>query len=114
MTVLLKINNLKTYFPVHGGLFRKVVNYVLAVDGVSFKLREKETLGFVGESGCGKYTVGRSVLHLIWPTEGNVIFDGKDLGNLTPNVLRKQRIHMQMIFQNPLSSLNPRLTVQEI
>ena len=95
-------------------MFRIVVNYILAVDGVSFKLREKETLGFTGESGCGKSTVGRSVLHLIRPTEGNVIFDGKDLGNLTPNVLRKQRIHMQMIFQNPLSSLNPRLTVQEI
>ncbi len=114
MPELLQIQNLKTHFPIYGGLFRKVVNYVRAVDGISFNLSAKETLGVVGESVCGKSTVGRSVLHLIPPTEGSVVFDGKDLEKLTPNELRKQRIHMQMIFQNPLSSLNPRLTVQEI
>ncbi len=114
MPYLLEARNLSTYFPVYGGLFRKVVNHVRAVDGVSFVLREHETLGVVGESGCGKSTLGRTVLYLNAPTAGKVVFEGQNMEDLSPLQLRKCRIHMQMIFQNPLSSLNPRQTVLEL
>ncbi len=114
MANLLEVKNLKTYFPIRGGLLRNVNNYVRAVDDVSFSIKEHETLGLVGESGCGKSTVGRSILHLIPPTSGQVIFENKDLEDLSSEELRKNRIYMQMIFQNPLASLNPRLMVEEI
>lgn len=114
MTNILEVKNLKTYFPIRGGLMRSVVNYVRAVDDVSFNLKENETLGLVGESGCGKSTVGRTILHLIPPTSGEVIFENKNLEDFSAEELRRNRIHMQMIFQNPLASLNPRLTVQDI
>ncbi len=114
MPALLDVQELKTHFPVRQGLWRKAVQHIRAVDGVSFTLQAGETLGLVGESGCGKSTVGRSILHLTPPTSGEVIFNGTSLGSLSPNQLRELRIQMQMVFQNPLSSLNPRLTVEEI
>ena len=114
MPALLDVQELKTHFPVRQGLWRKAVQHIRAVDGVSFTLQAGETLGLVGESGCGKSTVGRSILHLTPPTSGEVIFDGTALSALSSTQLRELRIQMQMIFQNPLSSLNPRLTVEEI
>lgn len=113
--VLLEVTNLKKYFPVTSGLFlqRKVAE-IKAVDDVSFTLRRGETLGLVGESGSGKTTTGRCVLHLDRPTEGQVLFDGVDVGALGKNDLRAMRRRMQVIFQDPYSSLNPRLKVLDI
>ena len=114
MENLLEVQNLKTHFPIRAGFFKKVINYVRAVDGVSFGLPRQETLALVGESGCGKSTIGRSILHLVPPTEGKVIFDRQDWSNLSPQELKKSRLGMQMIFQNSMSSLNPRMTVEQI
>lgn len=112
--VLLEVRNLKKHFPIARGVFRRVVGQVYAVDGVTFDIREGETLGMVGESGCGKSTTGRSVLQLLEPTAGEVIFKGQELTKLKPGELRKMRRHMQMIFQDPYASLNPRMTVGSI
>jgi len=112
--VILEVKNLKKYFPVTAGIFSRVVANVKAVDNVSFYLNEGETLGVVGESGCGKTTVGRSVLRLIEPTEGEINFKGKDVMKLKGEELRKFRRNMQIIFQDPYSSLNPRKTVMDI
>lgn len=113
--VLLHVDNLVKYFPIHStSLFRKQSSFVHAVDGVSFDLYRGETLGLVGESGCGKSTTGRTVLQLYTPTSGSVVFDGVDLVKLKPEELRKIRRKMQMIFQDPYASLNPRLTVGDI
>ena len=113
--ILLHVDNLVKYFPVHStSLFKRQASFVHAVDGVSFDLYRGETLGLVGESGCGKSTTGRTVLQLYTPTSGSVIFDGIDLVKLKPEELRKIRRRMQMIFQDPYASLNPRLTVGEI
>ena len=109
--VLLRVEGLKTYFPVKKGLFGRPVGFVKAVDGVSFTVGRCETLGVVGESGCGKSTMGRSVLRLIEPTEGKVIFDGTDVRELKQEELRSFRKRMQIIFQDPLSSLDPRYTI---
>ncbi len=111
---LLIVKNLQTWFPIRKGLFSKVVGYIKAVDGVSFTIKKGETLGLVGESGCGKTTTGRSILRLIEPTGGTVIFDGKEVTSMSKDELRKLRKDMQIIFQDPFSSLNPRLTVGQM
>ena len=108
---LLRVSHLKTYFPIKKGFFNKVVGHVKAVDDVSFFVNRCETLGVVGESGCGKSTMGRSVLRLIEPTEGEVLFDGVDVRALKSDELRAFRKRMQIIFQDPLSSLDPRYTI---
>jgi len=110
---LLQIKNLKTYFPISSGLFGKTKDYVKAVDDVSFDVYPGETLGLVGESGCGKTTLGRSVLRLIEPTEGEVIFNGQNIINYAPKEMRALRKDIQIIFQDPYSSLNPRITIGE-
>ena len=110
---LLQIKNLKTYFPISKGLFGKVHDYVKAVDDVSFDVYPGEIMGLVGESGCGKTTLGRTILRLVEPTEGQIIFKGQDITHLPPNELRELRKHIQIIFQDPYSSLNPRITIGE-
>jgi oligopeptide transport system ATP-binding protein len=111
---LLEVTGLRTWFPVRKGLFSRVVAHVQAVDGIDLRLGRGETLGLVGESGCGKTTAGRSILRLIEPTEGTVVFDGTDVRKASGKELRALRRHMQIIFQDPYSSLNPRMTVLDI
>src|SRR6476661_6609465 len=113
-TPLLRINNLKKYFPIRGGLFSREVARVHAVDDVSFSLMKGETLGLVGESGCGKSTTGRCILRLIEPTAGEVWFEDKNVTTLDKRSLRHLRRDMQIIFQDPYASLNPRMTVGSI
>jgi oligopeptide transport system ATP-binding protein len=108
---LVEVSGLRKYFPVRGGLFGRVVDQVRAVDDVSFTINKGETLGLVGESGCGKTTVGRMVLRLLEPSAGSVKFAGTDLAQLTNKELRQLRRRMQIVFQDPYSSLNPRRTV---
>jgi len=112
---ILEVKNLKMYFPVGSGfLSRKPVGYVKAVDDVSFTVKRGETLGLVGESGCGKTTTGRAILQLYKPTAGQVIFDGQDLTSMNTKTMRGMRREMQVIFQDPYSSLNPRMTAGNI
>ena len=111
---LLEVNHLKKLFPVKSGLLSREKKFIRAVDDVSFKLMPKETLGVVGESGCGKSTMGRSVLRLIQPTEGEILYKGKDFMKASGAELRKMRSDMQIIFQDPYASLNPRMTVGEV
>lgn len=111
---LIEIKDLKKYFPVEAGFFKRKVADLKAVDGVSFSITEGESIGLVGESGCGKTTVGRCVLRLIEPTEGSIFFEGNDITEIGKNELRSVRSQMQLIFQDPYSSLNPRLTVGDI
>ena len=111
---LVRVENLKTYFPIRRGILSRVIGHVKAVDNVSFHIKKGETLGLVGESGCGKTTVGRTLLRLIEPTAGRIYFDGVDLMALGGRALRKMRRRMQIIFQDPYSSLNPRMTVLDI
>ncbi|HUM28220.1 MAG TPA: ATP-binding cassette domain-containing protein, partial [Anaerolineales bacterium] len=112
--VLLKVDDLKMHFPIYRGVFQRQVGAVHAVDGVSFDVMRGETLGLVGESGCGKSTTGRTVLQLYKPTAGNVVFDGVNLVGLKNEEMRKTRRKIQMIFQDPYASLNPRMTVADI
>ena len=111
---LLEVKNLRKYFPIKKGFFSKLKGNVYAVDGVNFALTPGETLGLVGESGCGKTTLGRAILRLIEPTEGEILFEGENILNLDPEKMRDLRRKMQIIFQDPYSSLNPRMTVGDI
>ncbi len=110
---LIEVKNLVKYFPVRAGLMQRVVNWVKAVDDVSFVVKKGETLGMVGESGCGKTTIGRSMLRLIEPTSGSVYFRGKDVLKLSGKELKETRRNMQIIFQDPYASLDPRVPIGE-
>lgn len=111
---LLDVRNLKKHFPIKGGILSKVVGYVYAVDGISFFLNKGETLGLVGESGCGKSTTGRLILRLIELTDGEVHFEGRNVSQVPKQEMRALRRDMQIIFQDPYASLNPRMTVGKI
>jgi oligopeptide/dipeptide ABC transporter ATP-binding protein len=112
--VLLDVKDLKTHYPIYSGLMQRQSNTVKAVDGVSFSIREGETFGLVGESGCGKSTTGRTILRLTDPTSGEVWFNGQNLVTAKPSVIQKARRDLQMIFQDPYASLNPRMTIGRI
>ena len=105
---LVRIEQLKKYFPIRGGILRRTVDWVKAVDGVTFSIREGETLGLVGESGCGKTTVGRTIVRLLEPTSGDVFFENSSLFSLSEDEIKETRRHVQFIFQDPFASLNPR------
>ncbi len=111
---LLEVQNLKKYFPVKGGVLQRTVGHVKAVDDVSIDVFKGETLGIVGESGSGKSTLGRTILRLLDPTDGKVMFDGEDISDINQRKMRKYRRDMQMVFQDPFASLNPRMSVGEI
>jgi peptide/nickel transport system ATP-binding protein len=108
---LLEVKDLCTWYPIRNGLFGKTTDYVKAVDHINFDVFPGETLGLVGESGCGKTTLGRSILRLVEPTSGQIIFDGNNITSLNRRDLRGMRKDVQIIFQDPYSSLNPRLTI---
>jgi len=113
--ILVKVEDMRVHFPITSGIvFRHKVGAVYAVDGIDLEIRRGETLGLVGESGCGKSTTGRAILQLIRPTTGRVLYEGGDLAHLSGKALRKQRRHMQMIFQDPYASLNSRMTLSDI
>jgi oligopeptide transport system ATP-binding protein len=109
---LIEVKNLKKYFPLSGGVFRKVIGYVHAVDDVTFDIYKGETLGLVGESGCGKTTTGRTIIRLIPPTSGQILFEGEDITELKGRGLRKIRRGMGIVFQDPMASLDPRTTTK--
>lgn len=111
---LLKVTNLKQYFPIKGGFLGRTINHVKAVDDISFTVDEGETVSIVGESGCGKSTAGRAILRLEEPTAGSVFFDGKNVLALSKSAMRKTRKDMQVIFQDPYASINPRQTVANV
>jgi len=111
---LMEVRDLQKHFPIRKGVFSRVSGWVRAVDGVDLDIREGETLGLVGESGSGKTTLGRCLLRLLEPTSGSVQFDGRDLLSLSPSEMRKTRRQLQVIFQDPYSSLNPRMTIGSI
>jgi oligopeptide transport system ATP-binding protein len=111
---LLRLENVVKRFPIRAGFFRKVIGFVHAVSGVSFDLHTNETLGVVGESGCGKTTLGRTVLRLIEPTEGRILYQGEDIVAATPDRMRELRRDLQIVFQDPYASLNPRMPIREI
>jgi len=112
--LMAKVENLKKYFPVRGGIFQRVLGYVKAIDGISFGIRRNEIFGLVGETGCGKTTLGRVILRLIEPTAGKIYFEGSEITSLNRKQIRKMRQSMQIIFQDPYSSLHPRKMIKEI
>ncbi|MGC8590298.1 MAG: ABC transporter ATP-binding protein [Athalassotoga sp.] len=112
--ILLEVKNMKKYFPIKAGVFRSTVGWVKAVDDVSFYIKKGETLGLVGESGCGKTTAGQTILRLIEPTDGHVFYNGVDLFKLSKGQMKRYRSRLQMIFQDPYSSLDPRMRVKDI
>lgn len=114
MEKLIEVNNLSKHFPIRKGFFNKQVGAIQAVNNISFDIYKGETLGIVGESGCGKSTTGRCILRLLEPTQGNIIYKGRDITHIPPKELKSLRTNMQIIFQNPFSSLNPRMTIKEI
>ena len=114
MNALLEVKNLKVHFPVKRGVFKAAQEFVRAVDDVSFSIAPGETLGLVGESGCGKTTLGRAIVRLVEPTSGSISLDGADITKLDGTALRAKRRKLQMIFQDPYGSLNPRMTVEDI
>jgi len=109
---LIEVKNLKKYYPLSGGVFRKVVGYVRAVDDISFDIYKGETLGLVGESGCGKTTAGRTILRLVPATAGEILFEGEDINKMSRGDLHRLRRNMSIIFQDPMASLDPRLTIK--
>src|SRR5438034_10298402 len=111
---LLEVKNLKVHFPAQHTVFSRVRESIKAVDGVSFCIDPGETLGLVGESGCGKTTLARAVVRLTPPTSGSIFFDGEDLAQISAKALRARRRNLQIIFQDPYSSLNPRMTIEAI
>jgi len=111
---LLKVVNLEKKFPIQRGLFKRTVGHIHAVDGISFEIGQGETLGLVGESGCGKSTTARLILRLLDPTNGEIYFNGKEIHTLSREEIRKERKDMQIVFQDPYASLNPRMTVRQI
>jgi len=114
MNELLHVRHLKKFFPLRGGFLNRVKGYVHAVNDVGFTVKKGETFGIVGESGCGKTTLARAILRLIEPTDGEILFEGKDLCHLDPEEMRSMRREMQIIFQDPFASLNPRMTIEYI
>jgi len=108
---ILKVGGIKKYFPVHRGFFQGVIGWIKAVDGVDFEIYQGETLGLVGESGCGKSTIGRVILKLLEPDEGKITYQDKDISSLSQDEMKPLRKEMQIIFQDPFGSLNPRMTV---
>jgi oligopeptide transport system ATP-binding protein len=112
--VILELKDLKKYFPIQGGIISRAIGYLKAVDGVNLQVRKGEIFGIVGESGCGKTTLGKSLLHLITPTSGEVIFKGQNISKLSPRNFRPFRRDLQIIFQDPLSSLHPRMRVDSL
>ena len=111
---LLEIKKLKKYFPIKSGVFSRTVNYIKAVDGVDLNIGKGTTLGLVGESGCGKSTLGKTIIKLLNPTEGQIIFENTDITDFDTSTIRPLRKNMQMIFQNPYGSLNPRMNVESL
>ena len=114
MENLLEVNHLKKYFPIRAGLLKKTVGYVKAVDDVTFQIRQGETFGLVGESGCGKTTIGKMVVRLLNADSGEILFEGRDLTKLQGEALRRERKNIQIVFQDPFGSLNPQMTVGEL
>jgi len=111
---ILEVKSLKKHFPIRGGVLGRAVDYVYAVDGVDFSVKTGETVGLVGESGCGKTTVGRCILRLTEPTDGDIMFEGRNIVDLKPSEMIKVRAKMQIVFQDPYASLNPRWTIKDI
>jgi len=112
--ILVEVKNLKKHFPIKSGILSRKKNYLKAVDGVDLKIYKGETIGIVGESGCGKSTTGRLILRLLEPTEGKIFFEGKDITSLDKNELKGMRKDFQMVFQDPYACLNPRLSIKSI